>query len=324
MSLIRFRRLTPFLPALIALLGAWCLAPARAITFADEKPAPAWRSIQTPNATACEMAAGNGQAVYIGQCQGALPHGRGLLITPAKGIEGAKMDQGTAHLQVKPELLQGVQDLLPRARYLQAFYGVQWTPPRLGTLPGPQDSQVVKAAQLFIGQWGAADPDGLVLQAQATLKQAVSQAHAQALAHVQARASVDEVDQYLALWRGQPDAGDLQAVQAIRAQRFRQAYDQDFKDIDSRHTAQRFIQRYAGEDPDKRLPRARQMQATYEAEAQRAAEAQARAESAKRAREAANPQCMAQRQSCLSQCAVYSNDSARWRCEFVCERIRCD
>jgi hypothetical protein len=311
--------------ALLMLLGcAGLLLPAQAITFADAAPPQAWVSVQTAHSPACEMATANQQRLFIGQCQDQLPHGRGLLVSADKGIEGAKLDRGAVHLQVKPELLQGVEALLPRARYLHAFYRIQWTDPRLGPMPGPQDSEVVKAARQFIREWSDSDPDGLVLRAQAALQQAVQATHDQAWQQVQARGGVDELDRFLTQWRGQPQAGDLSAAQALRAQRFRQAYDQDFKDIDSSRSAQRFAQRYASEDPDKRLPRARQMQAEYEAQAQRAAEAQARAEAAKRAREAANPQCMAQRQSCLSQCAVYANDSARWRCEFVCERIRCD
>jgi hypothetical protein len=64
--------------------------------------------------------------------------------------------------------------------------------------------------------------------------------------------------------------------------------------------------------------------AAYAQERRRQAEAEAQAEAAKRRREAANPVCMAQKQSCMAQCAVYADDSARWRCEFACERIRCD
>lgn len=323
MPFLRPRRPTPFLLAVILLLGLLRLAPAQAITFVDEKPAPVWRNIQTPNSTACEMASANGQALYVGQCQGALPHGRGLLITPAKGIQGAKMDKGVAFALSPPELLQDTRVYDARAAYLQGFHRIGWTEERFDSLPAPMDSPLIPVAQQFIGLYTHNDPDGLVPLARQLVRQATARAHAKAWQYVETLASSGEVARYIHQWQGQPDATDMARAEAIGRQRWRGEYDQAFQRVDDIRSAQVFIGTYANQDPDQRLPAVRKKLAAYEAEAREMAELKARARAAFLAREAANPACVAQRKTCLAQCQGWG-ESTRFRCEVACESIRCD
>jgi hypothetical protein len=185
------------------------------------------------------------------------------------------------------------------------------------------DSQLIRMAQQFIGIFAANDVDGLVLQARQLIRQATARAHAKAWQFVQTAASSDDVARYIRLWQGQPDAGDMDRAQAIGRQRWRSEYDLAFGQVDDMHSARAFIGTYAVRDPDRRLPAVRDKLAAYEAEARRVAEAKARARTAFEAREAANPTCVAQRKTCLAQCAGWG-DSTRFRCELACESIRCD
>lgn len=201
------------------MFGALYLAPSRAITFVDGKPAPVWRGIQTPHSTACEMSAANGQQIYIGQCQNAWPHGRGVLVTPAKGIQGAKMDKGVAYLLSEPELLQDTRAYDARAAYLQAFHRIGWTEDSFDRLPAPMDSQLIPVARQFIGIIAANDVDGLVLQTRQLIHQATARAHAKAWQFVQTAVNSDDAARYIGLWQGRPDAGDMDRAQAIGRQR---------------------------------------------------------------------------------------------------------
>lgn len=112
-------------------------------------------------------------------------------------------------------------------------------------------------------------------------------------------------------------------AEAIGRQRFRAEYDQAFRRINDLYSAQAFVGTYAGNDPDTRLPAVRQKLAVYEQERRERIEAESRARAAFQAREAANPLCVVQRKTCLSQC-VGHGDSTRSRCEIACESIRCD
>ncbi|MCK6376636.1 MAG: hypothetical protein L6Q69_21430 [Zoogloea sp.] len=313
----------PLFLCLIALVAALGWSTASAIEFVDQKPAPSWRNIQTPSSMACEMSTAGGRQLYVGQCQNALPHGRGLLITHAKGIEGAKMDKGTAYQLSKPELLQDTQQYAARAVYLYGFHRINWTEDRFNRMPAPMDSAQIPVAQQFISIHAASDTDGLVEQARQAIRQATARAHVRAWRYVEAAASSAEVASYIRDWNGQPDAGDMGPAEAIRRQRFRAEYDQAFRHIGDIRSAHAFIDTYAGNDPDGRLPDARAKLVAFEAEARRVAEMKARERAAFEAREAANPVCVAQRKTCVAQCQVWG-DSARWRCEAACERIRCD
>jgi hypothetical protein len=310
----------------LSLLPGLLSSAALAITFADKPAAPsvAWTSAQTANSVDCEMHGANLTLVYIGQCQDGVPHGRGLLLSMDKGIEGAKMDRGSPYARVPVATLQDVQAYAERARYLLAFHRIAWTPDNFGQYPGPHSSGATAVAAQFIAQWAERDSDGLVARARDAQRQATARAQTVAWAAYRQRASHGELTASLSQWQGVASAEQQAEAERIAAQRLRQEYDRDFAAIQGEDSARRFISTYAGYDPDRRLPQARERQAAYALATRRQAEAQADAEAAKRRREAANPVCMAQKQSCMAQCASWSNDSARWRCEFGCERIRCD
>jgi hypothetical protein len=312
---------------LLGMLLSLVSPTARAITFANgpAEPEVSWVSAQRPHTVDCEMRGANGRFVYIGPCQNGLPHGRGLLLSADKGIEGVKMDRGTPYARVPHAALQDVQTHVERARYLLAFHRIGWSPDGFGQVPGPNGSKVSAAAQQFIAQWGERDPDGLVAEAKEAMAQATVRAQAQAWGYFrQSDTGADDIQYRLREWEGVASAEQMAEARQIAAQRLRRAYDRDFAAIQGERSAALFVQAYAGYDPDGRLPQARARLAAYAQERRRQAEAEAQAEAAKRRREAANPVCMAQKQSCMAQCAVYADDSARWRCEFACERIRCD
>ena len=245
---------------LTGLLASVVSTATLAITFADKPAEPdvTWVSAQRPNSVDCEMQGANGSLVYIGPCQNGAPHGRGLLLSADKGIEGVKMDRGTPYTRVPVALLQDVQAHAERAGYLLAYQRIGWTPDNFGYSPDPNGSQATAVAQQFIGQWGTRDPDNLVAGAREAMARATARAQVVTWAYYRERASSADVTNSLRQWKGVATAEQVAEAERIAAQRLRQEYDRDFAAIGGEQSAARFVSTYASSDPDLRLPVARQ------------------------------------------------------------------
>ncbi len=313
----------------VALCGAVLMGlPAAAITFSDSasKSQANWRSVQTAHSMGCEMYGQSSPMLYVGQCQDGLPHGRGLLIVPQQAIQGAKAERGEIYHRSPPEHLQGVQTYLGRAQYLQAFYATQWASDSFGheRMPGPTTSAVVPLVVEFLRRWGAQDPDQLAPRADAAAERARQRAQSITWDYLRAHATAYEIEKARQEWAAVSAPGLLAEAQALHRQRWRQEYDDAFARIGSARSAERFVDAYASNDPDRRVPKARELQARYAAADARAQQAQDAARAARAAREAANPVCMAQKRTCEAQCEGMRVHDARMSCLATCMGIRCD
>lgn len=320
-------RLVAPLAALLA-----CLAvPALAIDFSDApaKPSVSWVSAQTPHSVGCEMAGQNARMLYIGQCQDGLPHGRGLLLSLAKGIEGAKAERGELYLRVPVQTMQGLQAYQARAHYLFAYQLTRWTDDgfKWSEMPTPTESKVLPQVAEFLRVWGESDPDQLAPLARQAAAQASERAQGITWAYLRARANSVQIARALQEWKSAANAERLAEAEVLYRQRWRQEYDNSFAGITNERSAADFVGTYAGNDPDRRVPKASALQASYAAATRREREARDATRAAKEAREAANPVCMAQKRSCDAMCPGLSDkglNSPRDNCWYECSKIRCD
>jgi hypothetical protein len=271
----------------------------------------------------------NVRLLYIGQCEAGLPHGRGLLLSPEKGIEGAKAERGEVYQRAAVSTMQGLQAYAARADYLLAFQRTQWTEDNFGgqRMPGPTASAVLPHVNSFLSAWGDRDPDQLAPRAREAAERARLRAQGITWAYLHAQGYSTHIAQALREWKSASSPERLAEAEALYRQRWRQEYDSEFANIASESSAERFVGTYAANDPDRRVPKARELQAKYAAEIARERQARDAARSAKAAREAANPVCMAQKRTCEAQCEGMSDrglNSPRSDCRFQCSLIRCD
>lgn len=156
-------------------------------------------------ATGCMASEGEGLRgkLWVGDCQGVLPHGIGFIIDQGQLYSGG-MNQGREYRRAGATETANIEAYLPRASYFYSYTAVLFAPRQTDQAPGA--SVVSQRAAHFLKTYPAAPEADRVAVSQALQANEDTQRDA-GYASAAASSEVYVITQYLQKWGGLLDAG---------------------------------------------------------------------------------------------------------------------